>query len=185
MVEGAGGAGTSSSSTTSTSSVTTNDVASSSTGTTPHETNCEALCDALQAGGCDDGSCYSACVTGAEGECGAEYADLVACLVDNDPQSLCSQFPAACEPVLTALDVCQNPGCPPDECGTGDPGASCYCTGSCFGATYNVSCVPQDDMTLACTCFWDNQLLGECIELAGCPNEMYVGCCAAFLPLPD
>lgn len=185
VVEGAGGAGTTSTSTASTTSTTTNDVASSSTGNDPHAANCEVLCDALVASGCQDGTCYEACVFGASDACGAAYAELIACFAHNLPADPCNAFPAACEVALHDLDVCQNPGCPPDECGNGDPGASCYCTGSCLGSTYNVTCIPQDDMSLACTCTWDNQVLGECSELAGCPNDMYVGCCAAFFPLPD
>lgn len=176
---GAGGAGSTTSTGTSPDAVST-----SSTGNDPHAQNCGALCDALSSAGCGDPGCVDACIGGALGACGSAYAAFVACLVQNPVSDPCSTISPACEDARYELESCENPGCPPTECGGGSNG-DCFCNGVCFDTPYSIQCVPNDDMTWTCSCISAGRVIATCEEIAGCPNEMYPGCCGSFLGFPQ
>jgi hypothetical protein len=179
---GAGGSGATASTQTVTATTTSND--SATTGVDRITQACADVCGAIEADGCPEPDCVAACVDAADGLCGREYLKLIECLTAATGTNLCEVFPTECQDELDALDACTGAGCPPDACGA-DDGGGCFCSGSCHGVPYDVSCGAAPDGTLQCTCTWDGEVLGVCTELDSCPNTRYPACCGTIFPFPE
>jgi hypothetical protein len=104
--------------------------------------------------------------------------------VANPVPDPCTSISPQCEEARYDLESCENPGCPPSECG-GSSSGDCFCDGTCFGTPYSIQCFPNNMGGLTCSCLQDGKVIASCQETAGCPNQMYPGCCGGFLGFPE
>jgi hypothetical protein len=134
-------------------------------------------------------TCYTRCLSILEGvdqgECGAEYRDVLVCEGQASPPAEPSCEALECEEAYKRHDLCHGScshlgGIP----GSGGSQTTCDWRGSCYGHDFEVECPVQDAAGL-CTCDVDGRIIAECevgaalspFECGGDEIHVFTSCC--------